>query len=61
MLKNVLRIQGIEILNKEKKISVKGGFDMKDYITCFHFCAGACSGNGVCYEDGLPPDWPNLP
>ncbi len=65
MLNNILKLDGVQQLNKEQKVSLTGG-ENPDYTgddstqiptdpaerfrLCLANCAGVCSYNGTCYQ-----------
>ncbi|WP_299253195.1 hypothetical protein [uncultured Aquimarina sp.] len=49
MLNNILKLQGVEKLNKEAKKTINGGTDFGNRDTCLRLCAGSCSPFGRCF------------
>ncbi|WP_299222420.1 hypothetical protein [uncultured Aquimarina sp.] len=49
MLNNILKLQGVEKLNKEAKKTINGGTDFGDLITCMRLCGGSCNDFGRCF------------
>lgn len=58
MINNILNIKGVEILKKENKKGILGGYGWSSDVYCLHICPGACDGLGNCFGPDFTSEWP---
>ncbi len=49
MLKNILHLEGVQILNQKERKLIKAGTQFGSHSQCLSLCAGRCTASGRCF------------